>query len=154
MLRSSLALILTLYFEYQSLKSIISVFQVPQKQRFCYPSPSQLLGKVQVKRKCQNFCSHQSITFHSVYYFVFFFPAFFWIEYFLFFIFSSFNLFYFRISIFFTSLLQYNCFTMVCQFLLYNKVNQLYIYIYPHISSLLGLPPTLPIPPLQVVTKH
>ena len=43
---------------------------------------------------------------------------------------------------------------MVCQFLLYNKVNQLYAYIYPHISSLLCLPPTLPIPPLQVVTKH
>ena len=43
---------------------------------------------------------------------------------------------------------------MVCQFLLYNKVNQLYIYIYPHISSLLHLPPTLPIPPLQVDTKH
>ena len=39
---------------------------------------------------------------------------------------------------------------MVCQFLLYNKVNQLYIYIYPHIH----LPPTLPIPPLWVVTKH
>ena len=53
-----------------------------------------------------------------------------------------------------TSLLEYNCFTMVCQFLLYNKLNQLYIYIYPHISSLLHLPPTLPIPPLQVVTKH
>ena len=43
---------------------------------------------------------------------------------------------------------------MVCQFLLYNKVNQLYIYIYPHISSLFHLPPTLPIPPLQVDTKH
>ena len=43
---------------------------------------------------------------------------------------------------------------MVCQFLLYNKVNQLYIYIHPHISSLLHLPPILPIPPLQVVTKH
>ena len=55
---------------------------------------------------------------------------------------------------FLTSLLEYNCFTMVCQFLLYNKVNQLYIYIYPHISSLQLLPPTLPIPPLQVVTKH
>ena len=53
-----------------------------------------------------------------------------------------------------TSLLQYNCFTMVCQFLLYNKVSQLYIYIYHHISFLLCLPPTLPIPPLQVVTKH
>ena len=43
---------------------------------------------------------------------------------------------------------------MVCQFLFYNKVNQLYIYIYPHISSLLHLLPTLPIPPLQVATKH
>ena len=43
---------------------------------------------------------------------------------------------------------------MVCQFLLYNKVNQLYIYTQPHISSLLRLPPTLPIPPLQVDTKH
>ena len=38
---------------------------------------------------------------------------------------------------FLTSLLEYNCFTIVCQSLLYNKVNQLYIYIYPHISSLL-----------------
>ena len=54
----------------------------------------------------------------------------------------------------FISLLEYNCFTMLCQFLLHNKVNQLYIYIYPHIPSLLSLPPTLPIPPLQVVTKH
>ena len=43
---------------------------------------------------------------------------------------------------------------MVCQFLLYNKVNQLYVYMYPHISSLLHLPPTFPIPPLQVFTKH
>ena len=33
-------------------------------------------------------------------------------------------------------------------------MNQLYTYIYPHISSLLRLPPTLPIPPLYVVTKH
>ena len=56
--------------------------------------------------------------------------------------------------LFLTSLLEYNCFTMVCQFLLYNKVNQLYIYIYPHLPSLLHLPPTLPIPPLQVVTRH
>ena len=44
------------------------------------------------------------------------------------------------VGFFLTSLLEYNCFTMVCQFLLYNKVNQLYIYIYPHISSLLHLP--------------
>ena len=33
-------------------------------------------------------------------------------------------------------------------------MNQLYICIYPHISSLLRLPPTLPIPPLWVVTKN
>ena len=56
--------------------------------------------------------------------------------------------------IFYTSLLEYNCFTVLCQFLLYNKVNQLYVYVYPHIPSLLSLGPTLPIPPLQVDTKH
>ena len=50
----------------------------------------------------------------------------------------------FLFFIFLTSLLEYNCFTMVYQFLLYNKVNQLYIYIYPHISSLLHLPPSDP----------
>ena len=33
-------------------------------------------------------------------------------------------------------------------------MNQLYIYIYSHISFLLHLPPNLPIPPLKVVTKH
>ena len=55
---------------------------------------------------------------------------------------------------FLTSLLEYNCFTVLCQFLLYNKVNQLYAYLYPHIPSLSHLPPTLPIPPLQVVAKH
>ena len=43
---------------------------------------------------------------------------------------------------------------MPCQFLLYNNMNQLYVYIYPHIPSLLHLPPTLPVPPFQVVTKH
>ena len=64
------------------------------------------------------------------------------------------TLFFLNIYFFKTSLLEYNCFTVVCQFLLYNKVNQLYIYIYPHISSLLHLPPILPIPPLQTVTKH
>ena len=63
---------------------------------------------------------------------------------------------FFNLPIFFflTSLLEYNCFTMLCQFLLYNKVNQLYVCIYPHIPSLLHLPPTLPIPPLQLITKH
>ena len=43
---------------------------------------------------------------------------------------------------------------MLCQFLLYNKVNQLHVYIYPHISSLSRIPRTIPIPLLQVVTKH
>ena len=43
---------------------------------------------------------------------------------------------------------------MACYFLLYNKVKYLYMYIYPHISYLLHLPPILPFPPLQVVTKH
>ena len=37
---------------------------------------------------------------------------------------------------------------------MYNKVNQLYVYIYTHIPSLLHLPPTLLILPLWVVTKH
>ena len=35
---------------------------------------------------------------------------------------------------------------MLCQFLLYNKVNQLYVYIYPHIPSLLHLPIPPPYP--------
>ena len=52
------------------------------------------------------------------------------------------------------SLLEYNCFTILCQFLLYTKVNQLYIYICLHIPSLLSLPPTLPIPHVQVIAKH
>ena len=60
----------------------------------------------------------------------------------------------FFIFTFFTPLLEYNCFIVLCQFLLYNKVNQLYVHIYPYIPSLLSLPPTLPIPPLYVVTKH
>ena len=33
-------------------------------------------------------------------------------------------------------------------------MNQLYVYIYPHISSLLCLLPTLLMPPLWVVAKH
>ena len=35
--------------------------------------------------------------------------------------------------------LEYNCFTMFCKFLLYNKVNQLYVHISP--SSWASLPP-------------
>ena len=62
--------------------------------------------------------------------------------------------FHFQFFFFLISLLEYDCFTMVCQFLLYRKVNQLYAYISPHIPSLLRLPPILPFPPLQVVTKH
>ena len=54
-----------------------------------------------------------------------------------------------------TSLLEYNCFTMVCQFLLYNKVDQLYIYICPDNSSLLHLPPShLPYPTPVGGHKH
>ena len=48
---------------------------------------------------------------------------------------------------FLTSLLEYNCFTMVCSFLLYNKVNHIHIHTHTHtrshISSLLRLPPSL-----------
>ena len=54
-------------------------------------------------------------------------------------------LFFDLLFFFLTSLLDYNCFAMLCYFLLYNKVNQLYAYIYPHIPSLLRLPPSLPI---------
>ena len=52
------------------------------------------------------------------------------------------------------SLLEYNCFTIICLFLLYNNVNQPYAYIYPHIPSLLRLPPTLTIPHLYVFENH
>ena len=52
------------------------------------------------------------------------------------------------------SLLEYNCFIIACQFLLHNKANQPYAYTCPHIPSLLSLHPTLPIPSLQVTTKH
>ena len=51
---------------------------------------------------------------------------------------------FFNIISFLTSLLEYNCFTLLCQLLLCNRVNQLYVYIYPHIPSLLRLAPTLP----------
>ena len=61
---------------------------------------------------------------------------------------------FFVVVVVLTSLLEYNCFTMLCWFLLCNKVNQLYVYIYPYIPSVLHLPPTVPIPPLEVVTKH
>ena len=43
----------------------------------------------------------------------------------------------------FLFLLQYSCFTVLCQFLLCSKVNQLYVYIYPfffRFPSHFGLP--------------
>ena len=38
----------------------------------------------------------------------------------------------------FSFILKYDCFTVLCPFLLHSKVNRLYVYIYP---SLLSLPP-------------
>ena len=52
------------------------------------------------------------------------------------------------------SLLEYNCFPILCQFLLHNKANQPQAYTCPHIPSLLSLLPILPISPLQVIAKH
>ena len=49
-------------------------------------------------------------------------------------------------------LLEYNCFTMLCQFLLHSEVNQLYSYTHP-----LPLGPPCPppaIPPNQAITEH
>ena len=47
--------------------------------------------------------------------------------------------------------LEYNCFTMLCQFLRYNEVNQLYVYICP---LPLGPPSSAPTPSIQVITEH
>ena len=47
--------------------------------------------------------------------------------------------------LFFPSLLEYYCFTMLCQFLLYSKVNQLYAYIYPIFLDFL---------PIYINTEH
>ena len=44
----------------------------------------------------------------------------------------------FGVCLFFFFLLEYNCFTMLCWFLLYNSVSQLCVYNSP---SLLSLPP-------------
>ena len=51
-------------------------------------------------------------------------------------------------------LVEYNCFTMLCLFVLYNEVNQLYVYIYIYLLPL--EPPSYPaIPPLSAIThKH
>ena len=40
--------------------------------------------------------------------------------------------FFFLLILFLKFLLEYNCFTMLCQFLLYNKLNQLYVCIYSY----------------------
>ena len=42
----------------------------------------------------------------------------------------------------FILLLKDNCFTILCQFLLYNKVNQLYVYIHPLLLESLPTHPT------------
>ena len=50
-------------------------------------------------------------------------------------------------------LLEYNCFTMLHWFLLYNNMDQLYVYVY----SLLLEPPSyhpLPIPTVEVITER
>ena len=36
-------------------------------------------------------------------------------------------------------LLEYSCFTMLCSFLLFSKVNQLYIYIHPFFFDFLPI---------------
>ena len=59
--------------------------------------------------------------------------------------------FFFNFYFILFSLLECNCFTMLCQFLRYNKVNQLYVNIYPIPLE----PPYDPhIPPLWVITEH
>ena len=48
-------------------------------------------------------------------------------------------------------LLEYNCFTMLCQFLLYNEESAMCIHISP--PSWTSLPPPI-IPPIQVITEQ
>ena len=52
------------------------------------------------------------------------------------------------------SLLEYNCFTMLCWFLLYTEVNQLYVYIYPFPLGSPSHPPPPSHPSIQVITEH
>ena len=47
--------------------------------------------------------------------------------------------------------LEYNCFKMLCQFLLYSNINQLYAYTYP--PSWTSLPPQPFTLPSQVITE-
>ena len=49
----------------------------------------------------------------------------------------------------YSCLLEYNCFTMFCYFLLYSEVNQPFVCIYP----LPLRPPSHPLPSLQVITE-
>ena len=54
-----------------------------------------------------------------------------------------------------TSLLEYKCFTAVCQFRSTTKrISHTYTHVPISPPSHISLPPTLPIPPLQAVTKH
>ena len=64
---------------------------------------------------------------------------------FLFLFFYLFNIFIGCVS--FCCITKWLSYTMVCYFLLYNRVTQLYLHMHPNISSPLHLPPTLPIPP-------
>ena len=50
-------------------------------------------------------------------------------------------------------LLEYNCFTMLYYFLLFNEVNQLYVYIYPFPLGPPSQHPS-PIPPIWVIREH
>ena len=58
------------------------------------------------------------------------------------------------VEIFIYLFLEHSCFTMLCQFLLYNEVNQLYecIYCLPLGPTSSLIPPS--IPPIQVITEH
>ena len=63
----------------------------------------------------------------------------------------SFPSFKFQASFSSLFLLDYKCHTMLCQFLLYNAVNQLSVHIYP---LPLDLSPTHPHPSPWVITEH
>ena len=65
--------------------------------------------------------------------------------------FLAYNLFTFVSNSFIFLKLEYNCFTMLCYFLLYDKVNQIYVYIRP---LPLGPPSHHHIPPFEVTSEH
>ena len=59
------------------------------------------------------------------------------------------NFFFKKLMLFKKKLLEYNCFTILCQFLCYSKMNQLYVYIYP-----LPLGPPSQLLPQYTVSIH